>query len=118
MGSPAQQPKAINDRIDANGWLYGSYSARSLASDAERTINMYLELVQSGSGKSRATLYGTPGLTPFLSSIDGTTPLVLPGGLNIGIYSTFFNDSDHVVAVQLPVQVRPCSWPGSYHLFR
>lgn len=99
MGTAAQQPKAINDRVDCNGWLYGSYSARSGASDAERTINMYLELVQSGSGKSRATLYGTPGLAPFISTIDHTTPLVLPGGPCIGIYSTFFNDSDHVVAV-------------------
>lgn len=91
MGTVPFQPQAINDRQDANGWLYGSYSARSLASDAERTINMYLELVQSGSGKSRATLYGTPGLTLFSA---------LPGGLPcLGVYSFTVAEVDYVLAV-------------------
>jgi len=86
-----QQPQAVNDRIDCNGWLGGSYQARSLAADAERTINLYLEYNSPGEGKSRATLYSTPGLNVF-STMPST-------GFNQGIYSCSIDSAQHVFCV-------------------
>ncbi len=40
----------------------GSYQSRSFTADNERTVNLYPEVVESGTGKNRAVLYGCPGL--------------------------------------------------------
>ncbi len=45
------------------GLVGPSYSERSLSFDAQRTINFYPELNQSG--KEISALYGTPGLSVF-----------------------------------------------------
>lgn len=42
-----------------------TYESRSPAVDAQRTINWYLEHVESGTGKARSVLYPCPGLEPF-----------------------------------------------------
>jgi hypothetical protein len=44
-----------------------SYQSASLKVDAQRTVNLFPELVESGTGKGKAVLYGTPGLTVFCS---------------------------------------------------
>lgn len=46
-----------------------TYESRSPAVDAQRTINLYPERIESGQGKSNLVLYPTPGLKPF-----GSTP--------------------------------------------
>ncbi len=47
------------------GFIGPSYESRSVNVDAQRTINLYPEVVESGSGKNKAVLYGTPGLATF-----------------------------------------------------
>lgn len=41
------------------------YTPQSISADSQLTINLYPEIVASGSGKSNLTLYGTPGLRVF-----------------------------------------------------
>lgn len=87
----------VNLRVPIPGFLGGSYPARSLESDCERTINMYTEVVESQAGKSQATLYGIPGLSVF--SQAATVPGPLPGGQNLGIKAYTYNGVDRVLAV-------------------
>lgn len=42
-----------------------SYESRSPNADKQTTINLYPETVESGAGKNRKVLYGTPGLSLF-----------------------------------------------------
>ena len=44
-------------------FIGGSYQAPSLTADAQTCYNLYLERDESGAGKSKAILLGTPGLT-------------------------------------------------------
>ena len=48
----------------------GTYESRSVAVDAQRTINFYVERVESGAGKAKAVLYPTPGLQLFTTLPD------------------------------------------------
>lgn len=50
-----------------------SYVSRSVSVDAQRSINLYPEIVESGDGKNKAVLYGTPGKVVFTTL--PTTPL-------------------------------------------
>jgi hypothetical protein len=47
-----------------------TYESRSVAVDAQRTINLYPERTESGQGKANLVLYPTPGLKPFASTTD------------------------------------------------
>lgn len=87
----------VNLRVPIPAWLGGSYPARSLEADAERTINMYTEITESGAGKSQATLYGTPGLTVF-SNVAGTQG-PLPGGAGVGIQAYNYQGVDRTLAI-------------------
>ncbi|MEN6537787.1 MAG: packaged DNA stabilization protein [Bryobacteraceae bacterium] len=49
------------------GFVGPTYQSRSLRLNAQRTINLYPEIDESGSGKAAKALYGTPGLTIFSS---------------------------------------------------
>lgn len=49
----------------------GSYTARSRFFDAQRTINLYPEVSKSGTSKSIAALYGTPGLRLWKNFLGG-----------------------------------------------
>lgn len=49
----------------------GTYRARSAAFDAQRTINLYPEVSQSGTSKNIAMLVGTPGLALFSTLAGG-----------------------------------------------
>jgi len=51
-------------------FLGGSFNGRSPSFDGQRSINCYLEPSESGTSRSAAVLYGTPGLAPWLS-LDG-----------------------------------------------
>lgn len=50
-----------------------SYVSRSQDVDAQRTINYYPEIVESGRGKAPVVLYGTPGLSEYVDLVD--TPI-------------------------------------------
>lgn len=50
-----------------------TYESSSLNADASRAVNLYLEMVESGTGKNKAVLYGTPGLQ--LYATVGTGPI-------------------------------------------
>lgn len=52
------------------GFCSGSYTSQSILADAERTCNWYPERVESAYGKSRTTLYPTPGFTTFCATSD------------------------------------------------
>ena len=47
------------------GFVGQSYQSRSIAWDAQRTVNMYLESDESGADEAPKALIGTPGLTLF-----------------------------------------------------
>lgn len=49
----------------------GSYTARSVNFDAQKTINFYPEASGSGNSKSIAMLIGTPGLRLFKATLPG-----------------------------------------------
>ncbi len=42
-----------------------TYVSESVNVDAQRTVNLYPEFVESGTGKAKVVLYGTPGLGLF-----------------------------------------------------
>lgn len=48
-----------------------TYESRSVAVDAQRTINLFVEHVESGAGKNNVVLYPTPGLRYFGTLADG-----------------------------------------------
>jgi len=73
-------------------FLGGSFSGRSPSFDAQRTVNLYPELGESGSSRSPIALIGTPGLKPWLSLIGGairgvirfsSTISIVIAGLNV-----------------------------------
>src|SRR5258708_14739492 len=45
------------------GFCGPSYSSQSVAADAQRCMNLYLENIESGDGKTARALYRTPGLS-------------------------------------------------------
>ena len=47
------------------GFVGPSYASQSLNADAQRTLNWYVEQIESGQGKSAMALYPTPGLAVF-----------------------------------------------------
>lgn len=49
----------------------GSYRARSKFFDSQRTVNLYPEVSKSGTSKSIAALYGTPGLRLWKNFVGG-----------------------------------------------
>lgn len=48
-----------------------SYRSKSVLADCQVCMNLYLEMIESGKGKSQAALYGTPGLLK-LYDLDNT----------------------------------------------
>jgi hypothetical protein len=49
------------------GFIGGSYQDATLNADAQRSMNLYVETVESGDGKSNQILLGTPGLTALVT---------------------------------------------------
>ncbi len=47
------------------GFVGPSYQSQSLNADAQRTLNWYVEQIESGMGKGAMALYPTPGLAVF-----------------------------------------------------
>lgn len=45
------------------GFIGPTYQSKSLIADAEQCVNLYPETVESGAGKNKIVLYGTPGLS-------------------------------------------------------
>lgn len=50
-----------------DGFIGGSYESVSVAWDAQRAMNLYVEADESKQGKSNLALIGTPGLTVFMT---------------------------------------------------
>ena len=49
------------------GFVGGSYVSRSVNVNAERSINLYPEIVDAGTPKVKTWLVGTPGLKGFVN---------------------------------------------------
>lgn len=47
------------------GFVGPTYESRSINADCQRSVNLFPEVIESGSGKARMVLYGTPGLIAF-----------------------------------------------------
>jgi hypothetical protein len=47
------------------GFIGPTYSSRSQTADVQRCINLYPEIIESGTGQNKVTYYGTPGLATF-----------------------------------------------------
>jgi hypothetical protein len=56
----------------------GSYTSQSVNADAQRTVNLYPERIESGDGNSDVVLYPSPGLKKFLSLIPPVPPPAQP----------------------------------------
>jgi hypothetical protein len=52
------------------GLVGGSYTSQSRNADDQLTMNLYPEIIESGSGKVGAALYPTPGTAPFTTLSD------------------------------------------------
>src|ERR1041385_1228025 len=52
-------------------FISGSYESASAGADCQKTVNLYPELVESGAGKNKAILRGTPGLALWLDLGEG-----------------------------------------------
>ncbi|MGD0012914.1 MAG: packaged DNA stabilization protein [Bryobacteraceae bacterium] len=61
------------------GFIGPSYTSLSVNADAQRCLNMYLEVLESGQAKNKFALYGTPGLKRW-----GTLPVAPVRGLWAG----------------------------------
>ena len=56
------------------GFVGPSYQSEAVNADCQRCRNWYVESMESGDAASAATLYPTPGLTPFVQ-LPGSGPL-------------------------------------------
>src|SRR5688572_25134147 len=54
--------------MNFDAFCNGSYTPFSMKADSQRSMCFYRELVESGQGRNRYSLYGTPGLTLFCNS--------------------------------------------------
>src|SRR5438270_12438650 len=48
-------------------FIGASYTARSIAADAQKSMNLYIETDESGAGRAAKMLMGTPGLQALLT---------------------------------------------------
>lgn len=62
-----------------NGFVGPTYSLKSVNVDCQRCVNLYPEIIESGTGKEGATVYlkSTPGLTKLFECGTGPIRLVL-----------------------------------------
>lgn len=98
-----------------------TYVSESVNVDAQRTVNLYPEFVESGTGKAKVVLYGAPGLTTFAtmaqSPIRGmfATDSRLFVAAGASLYEVFSNGSYTTMgtivndAANSPVQM----WPNA-----
>ena len=68
--------------MELAGFVGPTYSMRSLTASADRSINLYPEPIESGMGKSKLALVGTPGLRTLLQldTLQGVRGLYTGGG--------------------------------------
>lgn len=71
-----------------------SYTSQSVNADCQRCVNRYVETIESGTGKSAAALYPTPGLKTF----NDTGEAQVRGGITI-VGRTFFVAGTHLYEV-------------------
>jgi len=105
-----------------------TYVSESVNVDAQRTVNLYPEFVESGTGKAKVVLYGTPGLglfttlaqSPIRGMFATDTRLFVAAGTKL--YEVFSNPSLNPTvelgtiandAANSPVQI----WPNGTQLF-
>ena len=71
-------------------FIGGTYQAPSLTADAQTCYNLYLERDESGAGKSKATLLGTPGLTLIATLPTSPVRAIWAGGSEANDSSRIF----------------------------
>src|SRR5581483_1663493 len=76
------------------GFCGPAYTAASVIADAQQAVNLYLEKDESGAGKSKLTLYGTPGTAPFC-----TLPAAPIRGLFVGEERMFAAAGSHLYEI-------------------
>jgi hypothetical protein len=71
-------------------FIYGSNPSQSVIADSERTMNLYVEGVDSPNAASRAVLYPTPGFVPQMTvaSDRGARALFDLAGRTFGVIGT------------------------------
>ena len=52
-------------------FLGGSYTSRSKTADAQRSMNLFPSVLESGQGKNKWALFGTPGLSAWSTLSNG-----------------------------------------------
>lgn len=52
------------------GFIFGSYESQAVTADQERTVNWYVEPMESPGATTRAALYPTPGVETLVTSSD------------------------------------------------
>jgi hypothetical protein len=110
-----------------NGFTGSSYTSQSPIADAERTVNWYLEILESQYGKSRQVMYPTPGFQSFLSTTDvGGRALATMNGrtfgvMGAGVYEVFTTQTSSrygsVVQDNNPAQIAFNGIVGNQALF-
>lgn len=65
------------------GFVGPSYTSLSMNVDVQRSVNLYPEIVETGAGKSRVVLYGTPGLATFATIGGGPIRGLMKAGLRV-----------------------------------
>lgn len=61
------------------GFSAGSYLSLSRLADCQRTVNLYPEVVESGTGEARVVLYGTPGRVLFATLPKSPLRMLIAG---------------------------------------
>lgn len=61
--------------MELPGFISGAYKLQSTNINAQRCVNLYPQLDESGTGKNVAALLGTPGLTLFATLDAGAHPV-------------------------------------------
>jgi hypothetical protein len=65
-----------------DGFVGGTYSAYSLSGACDRSINLYPEVIQSGTGPNRLNFYNVPGVRRFCTLPGASRVRALWGGNN------------------------------------
>src|SRR5258708_23825860 len=100
------------------GLIGPSYASQSLVADCQRTINFYVEVIESQSGKSAMALYGTPGTSlkyalpsaPIRAELEINGRYFVISGTN---FCECFANGSFIVIAQVANDLLPASMVAS-----
>lgn len=95
-------------------FIHGSYESQSPISDQERTMNWYVEIMESPGATSKASLYPTPGVQAFETVDDtGCRCMFAQNGRCFGVYGTsfyeFFSDGSSTLRGTVATDSNPAT---------